>query len=86
MNLRHATLHQLRIFLAVARHSSFARAAEELHLSPPTLSLQAKGLRCCTLTLTPSGLLARSLFLLLSLPARCLRWVMKLLLLLLLLL
>ena len=38
MNLRHATLHQLRIFLAVARHSSFARAAEELHLSPPTLS------------------------------------------------
>ena len=44
MNLRHATLHQLRIFLAVARHSSFARAAEELHLSPPTLSLQVKQL------------------------------------------
>lgn len=44
MNLRHATLHQLRIFLTVARHSSFARAAEELHLSPPTLSLQVKQL------------------------------------------
>ena len=44
MNLRHATLHQLRIFLAVARHSSFARAAKELHLSPPTLSLQVKQL------------------------------------------
>ena len=44
MNLRHATLHQLRIFLAVARHSSFARAAEALHLSPPTLSLQVKQL------------------------------------------
>ena len=44
MNLKHASLHQLRIFLAVARHSSFARAAEELHLSPPTLSLQVKQL------------------------------------------
>jgi LysR family transcriptional regulator, low CO2-responsive transcriptional regulator len=44
MQLRHATLHQLRIFLAVARHNSFARAAEALHLSPPTLSLQVKQL------------------------------------------
>jgi DNA-binding transcriptional LysR family regulator len=44
MNLRHATLHQLRIFHAVARHNSFARAAEALHLSPPTLSLQVKQL------------------------------------------
>jgi LysR family transcriptional regulator, low CO2-responsive transcriptional regulator len=44
MNPRHATLHQLRIFLAVARHNSFARAAEDLHLSPPTLSLQVKQL------------------------------------------
>ncbi len=42
--LRHATLHQLRIFHAVARHLSFARAAEALHLSPPTLSLQVKQL------------------------------------------
>lgn len=44
LNLRHATLHQLRIFLAVARQGSFARAAEALHLSPPTLSLQVKQL------------------------------------------
>lgn len=44
MHLRHATLHQLRIFGAVARHGSFARAAEALHLSPPTLSLQVKQL------------------------------------------
>ena len=44
MSLRHATLHQLRIFHAVARHGSFARAAKALHLSPPTLSLQVKQL------------------------------------------
>jgi DNA-binding transcriptional LysR family regulator len=44
MNLKHASLHQLRIFNAVARHNSFARAAEALHLSPPTLSLQVKHL------------------------------------------
>jgi len=44
MLIRHATLHQLRIFMAVARHNSFARAAEALHLSPPTLSLQVKQL------------------------------------------
>jgi DNA-binding transcriptional LysR family regulator len=44
MNLRHLTLHQLRIFQAVATHNSFARAAEALHLSPPTLSLQVKQL------------------------------------------
>lgn len=44
MNLRHATLHQLRIFLSVARHGSFARAAAAMHLSPPTLSLQVKQL------------------------------------------
>lgn len=44
MPLRHATLHQLRIFSTVARLSSFARAAEALHLAPPTLSLQVKQL------------------------------------------
>jgi DNA-binding transcriptional LysR family regulator len=44
VNLRHATLHQLRIFHAVAQHGSFARAAEALHLSPPALSLQVKQL------------------------------------------
>lgn len=44
MKLRHTTLHQLRIFQAVAEHNSFARAAEALHLAPPTLSLQVKQL------------------------------------------
>ena len=44
MRLRHVTLHQMRIFQAVAEHLSFARAAEALHLSPPTLSLQVKQL------------------------------------------
>jgi len=44
MSLRHATLHQLRIFRAVASHGSFVRAAKALHLSPPTLSLQVKQL------------------------------------------
>lgn len=44
MNLRHLTLHQLRIFHAVARCGSFAKAAQALHLSPPALSLQVKQL------------------------------------------
>jgi DNA-binding transcriptional LysR family regulator len=44
MNIRHLTLHQLRIFLTVAQHQSFAKAAQALHLSPPTLSLQVKQL------------------------------------------
>lgn len=34
----------MRIFLTVARHGSFARAAEALHLSSPTLSMQVKQL------------------------------------------
>ncbi len=44
MAIHHATLHQLKIFDAVARHLSFARAAEELHLTPPALSIQVKQL------------------------------------------
>lgn len=44
MHIFHATLHQLKIFDAVARHLSFARAAEELHLTPPALSIQVKQL------------------------------------------
>jgi DNA-binding transcriptional LysR family regulator len=42
--IRHATLNQFRIFDAVARNMSFARAAEELHLTPPALSIQVKQL------------------------------------------
>ncbi len=44
MPIHHATLHQLKIFDAVARHLSFARAAEEMHLTPPALSIQVKQL------------------------------------------
>lgn len=39
-----ATFHQLRVFETVVRHGSFARAAEELSLSPSTLSTQVKQL------------------------------------------
>ena len=38
--MRHATLRQLRIFASAASHLSFARAAEELHLSAPAISIQ----------------------------------------------
>jgi DNA-binding transcriptional LysR family regulator len=44
MPLRHATLHQLKIFDILARRMSFARAAEELHLTSPALSIQVKQL------------------------------------------
>src|SRR5574337_1914362 len=36
----HVSIRQLQIFVTVARHLSFARAAEELHLSPPAVSMQ----------------------------------------------
>ena len=38
--MRHATLRQLRVFTSAATHLSFARAAEELHLTPPAVSMQ----------------------------------------------
>ncbi|MBX3714438.1 MAG: LysR family transcriptional regulator [Burkholderiales bacterium] len=44
MPLRHITLRQLKVFEAVARHLSFSRAAEELHLTQPAVSMQVKGL------------------------------------------
>lgn len=40
----HVTLRQLRVFEAVARHLSFSRAAEALHLSQPAVSMQVKQL------------------------------------------
>jgi DNA-binding transcriptional LysR family regulator len=40
----HITLRQLDIFEAVARHLSFTRAAEELHLTQPAVSMQIKQL------------------------------------------
>jgi DNA-binding transcriptional LysR family regulator len=42
--MRHATLRQLRVFEAVARHLSFSRAAAELHLTQPAVSMQVKAL------------------------------------------
>jgi DNA-binding transcriptional LysR family regulator len=42
--LKNATIRQLRVFSAVARHLSFARAAEALHLSPPAVTMQVKEL------------------------------------------
>ena len=41
MNL---SLRQLRVFEAVARHSSYTRAAEELHLTQPAVSMQVRQL------------------------------------------
>jgi DNA-binding transcriptional LysR family regulator len=38
------TFRQLQVFEAVARHLSFTRAAEELHLSQPAVSMQIKQL------------------------------------------
>ncbi len=40
----HLTLQQLRLFESVARHGSYTRAAEELHLSQPAVSIQIKRL------------------------------------------
>ncbi|WP_407333098.1 LysR substrate-binding domain-containing protein [Enterovibrio sp. 27052020O] len=40
----HLTLRQLNIFQAVATHSSYTRAAEELHLTQPAVSMQIKQL------------------------------------------
>jgi DNA-binding transcriptional LysR family regulator len=42
--LKQATLHQLKVFEVVARHGSFTRAAEELFLTQPTVSMQVKQL------------------------------------------
>ncbi len=42
--MRHASLRQLKVFEAIARHLSFTRAAEELHLTQPTVSMQIKQL------------------------------------------
>jgi DNA-binding transcriptional LysR family regulator len=44
MTKMHITLRQLQIFEAVARHSSISRAAAELHLTQPAVSMQMKQL------------------------------------------
>lgn len=40
--MQHATFRQLRVFDAIVRNGSFTRAAEEMNLTQPTLSMQAK--------------------------------------------
>lgn len=40
----HLTLRQLQVFEAVARHRSYTRAARELHLTQPAVSMQIKQL------------------------------------------
>ena len=42
--LRHGMLPQLSVFEAVARHGSFTRAAEELYMAQPTVSIQIRKL------------------------------------------
>ena len=41
----HLTFRQLQIFEAVARHLSYSRAAEELHLTQPAVSMQMRELK-----------------------------------------
>ncbi|MBA2961483.1 MULTISPECIES: LysR family transcriptional regulator [Ramlibacter] len=43
--MRHATFRQLKVFESVARHLSFSRAAEELHLTQPAVSIQVAKLQ-----------------------------------------
>ena len=40
----HITIRQLQVFESVARHLSYTRAAEELHLTQPAVSMQVKQL------------------------------------------
>lgn len=40
--MKNLTLRQIRIFMSAAKHLSFTRAAEELHITVPAVSLQIK--------------------------------------------
>ncbi len=42
--MKSVTFRQLRVFTEVARQSSFSRAAEALHLTPPAVTMQVKEL------------------------------------------
>jgi LysR family transcriptional regulator, low CO2-responsive transcriptional regulator len=42
--LRQVTLHQLRLFVSLARHLNMTRAAEEMHVTPSAFSIQIKQL------------------------------------------
>jgi len=40
--MKNLTLRQIKIFMSAAKHNSFSRAAEELHITVPAVSLQIK--------------------------------------------
>jgi DNA-binding transcriptional LysR family regulator len=40
--MKNLTIRQIRIFIAAAKHMNFSKAAEELHVSAPAVSLQIK--------------------------------------------
>lgn len=42
--MKNASFRQLRVFSEVAKHLSFARAAENLHITPPAVTMQIKEL------------------------------------------
>ncbi|CAA6823098.1 MAG: RuBisCO operon transcriptional regulator CbbR [uncultured Thiotrichaceae bacterium] len=44
MNLKHITIHQMRLFHSLATHLSFTAVAKELHLSQSGVSIQIKRL------------------------------------------
>ena len=54
--MKNVTVRQLRVFAEVARHLSFSRAAAELHLTPPAVTMQVKELEANVgLPLIPAG-------------------------------
>ena len=46
--MKNVTFRQLRVFTEVAKHLSFVRAAEALHLTPPAVTMQVKELEAAT--------------------------------------